>query len=120
MSIPTGHVISEGITSSDFNVDQKDMTDSRFGVSNFIDESVRDDDAIRQVIVDPPLNLEEIVEEEDFADHLFVGFRRKLSQWSVSQGKVTHDYGDIMDEMILSMVKTSDKKSLFVSDLIGH
>ena len=110
----------EGIA-SDFNVDQIDMTDSRFGDKNIIDESVQDDDAIRQLIVDPTLNLEEIVEEKDLADHLFLGaLGGKLSQWSVSQGEVTHDYGDIMDSNIYSMVKTSDKKSLFVSDHTGN
>ena len=112
-------MFSEGIT-SDLNVDQNDMADSKFGVNNFIGKSARDDDAIRQLIVDLPLNLEEIVEEEDLADHLFLGGDGELSQWSVSQRKRTHDYGHIMDYMIWSMVKTSDNKSLFVSDNNGN
>jgi hypothetical protein len=37
-------------------------------------------------------------------------------QWSVSQGEVTKDYGLIMAGNIYSMVQTSEKKYLFVSD----
>jgi hypothetical protein len=40
-------------------------------------------------------------------------------QWSVSQEKVTKDYGNIMTGVILSMVQTSDKKYLFLSDNKG-
>jgi hypothetical protein len=42
-----------------------------------------------------------------------------LLQWSVSQEKVTKDYGDIMVSTILSMAQTSSKDYLFVSDLNG-
>ena len=53
-------------------------------------------------------------------DVLFIGCYKKLLQWSVSQGKVTKDYGHIMTSAIYSMVQTSDKKYLFVSDIEGH
>jgi hypothetical protein len=114
-----GQVLSEGIT-SDFNIDQMDMTESRVGVNNILDESVWDEDAIRQLVVGPRRNVEEMTEETDLADSLFVGGQRKLKQWSVRQKKVTKDYGDIMAARIFSMVKTSDKKYLFVSDDKGY
>jgi hypothetical protein len=40
-------------------------------------------------------------------------------QWSVSQKKVIKDYGCIMAGYIESMVQTSDKKYLFLSDSSG-
>jgi hypothetical protein len=40
-------------------------------------------------------------------------------QWSVSQQKVTKEYRGIMADNIHSMVQTSDKKYLFVSDNYG-
>jgi hypothetical protein len=111
-------VLSEGI-SSDFNVDQVDMTQSMVGVNNILDESVWDEDAIRQLVVGPRRNLEEMIEEAELADRLFIGCGRELKEWSVSQKKVTKVYGDIMVGWINSMVKTSDKKYLFVSDYSG-
>jgi hypothetical protein len=39
--------------------------------------------------------------------------------WSVRQKKVTKDYGNIMGGQILSMVYTSDKNHLFLSDYYG-
>ncbi len=72
-------VLSEGIT-SDFNVDQMEMTESMVGVNNILDESVWDDDAIQQLVVGPRRNLEEMIEETDLADSLFVGGWRKLIQ----------------------------------------
>jgi hypothetical protein len=45
-------VLSEGIT-SDSNVDQMEMTESRVGVNNILDESFWDDDAFRQLVVGP-------------------------------------------------------------------
>ena len=42
-----------------------------------------------------------------------------MLQWSISQQKVTKDYGNIMAGMIRSMVQTSDKKYLFLSDNAG-
>jgi hypothetical protein len=72
-------VLSEGIT-SDFNVDQMEMTESMVGVNNILDESVCDDDAIGQLVVGPCQNLEEMTEEPDLADSLFVGGERKLMQ----------------------------------------
>jgi hypothetical protein len=50
---------------------------------------------------------------------LFIGGYKILLQWSISQQKVTKDYGNIMASGILSMVQTSDKKHLFVSDRQG-
>jgi hypothetical protein len=61
-----------------------------------------------------------MTEEPDLADSLFVGGDRKLMQWSVRQKKVIKDYGDIMADHIYSMVKTSGKKYLFVSDYEGY
>jgi hypothetical protein len=72
-------VLSEGIT-SDFNVDQIDMTESKVGVNSILDESVWNDDAIRQLVVGPCQNLEEMTEEPDMADSLFVGGTRKFMQ----------------------------------------
>jgi hypothetical protein len=40
-------------------------------------------------------------------------------QWSISQEKVTKDYGPIMGGGICSMVYTSGKNYLFVSDQDG-
>jgi hypothetical protein len=40
-------------------------------------------------------------------------------EWSVSQGEVIKDYGDIMAARIFSMVQTSDKRFLFLSDEQG-
>jgi WD40 repeat protein len=111
-------VLSEGIT-SDFNVDQMDMTESRVDVNNILDQSVWDDDSIRQLVLGPSRNQEEMKEQADLADSLFVGGYRKLMQWSVSNEEVVKDYGVIMDGYIESMVKTSDKKYLFVSDNDG-
>jgi WD40 repeat protein len=51
---------------------------------------------------------------------LFLGGYGGLKQWSVSQKKVTKDYSDIMAGHINSMVQTSDKKYLFVSDQSGY
>ncbi len=58
-------------------------------------------------------------EESDSADSLFVGGERKLMQLSVRQMKVIKDYGNIMTGYIYSMVKSSDKKYLFISDSQG-
>jgi hypothetical protein len=54
------------------------------------------------------------------AENLWIGGGEKLMQWSVGKKKVTKDYGDIMTESIHSMVQTSDKKYLFVSDSNGY
>ncbi len=72
-------VLSEGIT-SDFNVDQMEMTESMVGVNNILDESVCDDDAIGQLVVGSRRNLEELTKEPDLADSLFFGGFRKLMQ----------------------------------------
>ncbi len=52
-------------------------------------------------------------------ESLFIGSHKKLKQWSVSQAEVIKDYGDIMAGGIRSMVQTSDKNYLFVSDYKG-
>ncbi len=72
-------VLSEGVT-SDSNVDQMEMTESRVGVNNILDESVWDDDAFQQLVVGPRRNLEEMTEEPDLSDSLFVGGKKKLMQ----------------------------------------
>jgi WD40 repeat protein len=72
-------VLSEGIT-SDINVDQMDMTESKVGVNSIPDESVWDDDATRQLVVGPPRNLEEMIVEADSAYSLFLGGEGKLVQ----------------------------------------
>jgi hypothetical protein len=64
-------------------------------------------------------NLPPTPQEADLADILWIGAEKKLLQWSVSQEKVTKDYGDIMVSTILSMAQTSSKDYLFVSDLNG-
>ena len=87
------------------------------GVNNIGDESVCDDSGIQGLVVGPCRNQEEMIEELDLADNLFFGGHCKLVQWSVSQKKVTKDYGDVMVGYILSMVRTSDKKHVFVSDM---
>jgi hypothetical protein len=71
------------------------------------------------VEIGPGQNLLPTSKEADQADSLFKGGYQKLVQWSVSQNKVTKDYGDIMPGIIHSMVQTSDKKYLFVSDSSG-
>jgi hypothetical protein len=53
-------------------------------------------------------------------ESLYIGGQKKLIQWSVSQKKVTKGHGDIMAGYILSMVQTSDKKYLFLSDSEGY
>jgi WD40 repeat protein len=45
-----------------------------------------------------------MVEEADQGHSFFIGGRGKLMQWSISQKKVTKDYGDIMAGSIYSMV----------------
>jgi hypothetical protein len=66
----------------------------------------------------PGQNLLPAIKEADQADHLFIA-ADKLLQWSVSQKKVTNDYGDIMAGDIMSMVQTSDKKYLFLWNAKG-
>ena len=55
-----------------------------------------------------------LIKEAYKADELFIGGAGKFLQWSVSQKKVTKDYGDIMAGNIYSMLQTSDKKYLFL------
>jgi hypothetical protein len=52
-------------------------------------------------------------------ESLFIGGTSKLIQWSVSQKKVTKDYGGIMTGYNFSMAQTSDKNYLFLSDNKG-
>ena len=49
-------------------------------------------------------------------ESLLIGGYQKLMQWSVSKKKVTKDYGDIMSDYIRTMVQTSDKNYLLLSD----
>jgi hypothetical protein len=72
-------VLSEGIT-SDFNLDQMGMNESIVDVSSIDSESFWDDDAIGQLVVGPRRNLEEMIEEADLGDSLFVAGKRKLMQ----------------------------------------
>ena len=65
-------------------------------------------------------NLLPTIEEADQADNFFIGGCKTLMLWSVSRGEVTKDYGDIMAGDIWSMVQTSDKKYLFLSDNEGY
>jgi WD40 repeat protein len=64
-------------------------------------------------------NLPPKIKEADLGDNLWIGANAKLIQWSVSQGIVTKDYGDIMAGSIKSMVLTIGKNHLFVSDHYG-
>ena len=41
-------------------------------------------------------NSEEMIEEADQADNLFIGGTRKVVQWSVSREEVIKEYADIM------------------------
>jgi WD40 repeat protein len=52
-------------------------------------------------------------------DDFFINNREKLMCWSVSQEKVTKNYGKIMTGEIHSMVQTSGKNYLFLSDCNG-
>jgi WD40 repeat protein len=64
-------------------------------------------------------NLLPTIKEAYFADNLLIGSIGKLLQWSVSQEKLTKDYGVIVAGAIYSMVKTKDKNYLFLSDTKG-
>jgi WD40 repeat protein len=64
-------------------------------------------------------NLLPTIREADQADNLFIGGENELMHWSVPQRKMTKGYGCIMSGHIYSMVQTSDKRYLFVSDLNG-
>jgi WD40 repeat protein len=59
-----------------------------------------------------------MIKETYKTDNLFIG-GSKLIQWSVSKKKVTKDYGGIVVGCITSMVQTSDKNHLFLSDEYG-
>jgi hypothetical protein len=63
----------------------------------------------------PGQNFLPTIKEAHQADKLFIG-GDKLLQWSLSHKKLTKDYGRIMAGTIISMVQTSDKKYLFLSD----
>jgi WD40 repeat protein len=78
-----------------------------------------DYDAIPGLVVGPHRNIEETIEEAGQADNLFMSTYKTLNQWSVSQKKLTNEYGYIMHGNICSMVQTNDKNYLFVSDSSG-
>ena len=68
----------------------------------------------------PGKNLLPTAKKADKADNFFIGGNKKLLQWSISLQKMTKDYGNIMAGIIFSMVQTSDKKYLFLSDGVGY
>ena len=72
--------------------------------------------ASKFVETSPGQNLLPSIKEGDQADNLFIAGYKTFMLWSVSQGEVTKDYGDIMTGYIWSMVQTSDKKYLVLSD----
>jgi WD40 repeat protein len=49
-------------------------------------------------------------------ESLFIGGDKKLMQWSISQKTPIKEYGDMMAGNIMSMVQTSAKNYLFLSD----
>jgi WD40 repeat protein len=57
-----------------------------------------------------------VIKEALNNDNLLIGGNEELVHWSVSQEKVTVNYGAIMGGVILSMAQTSDKNHLFLSD----
>jgi hypothetical protein len=109
------HILSEG-SSRDVDIGSMTMTESRVALKNIHDGPVFDNDAVLELMAGPRRNLENAKEQVDLADNLFVGGHKKLLQWSIGQEKAVKDYGDLMNGDICSMVKTSDKKYLFVSD----
>ena len=62
---------------------------------------------------------EEMKEEVDQADILFIGGEGGFKQWSVRQEKVTKEYSDIMEGRVYSMVQTNDKNYLFFRIIMG-
>jgi WD40 repeat protein len=61
--------------------------------------------AYKFIEIGPGQNLLPTIKEADLADNLFIGGRDgRLMQWSVSQQKVTKDWGQIMSHYIFSMV----------------
>jgi hypothetical protein len=64
-------------------------------------------------------NLLPTIKEADLADNLFIGGKGECMQWSVSKGKVIKQYGNMKAGAIFSMVQTSSKNYLFVSDWNG-
>jgi hypothetical protein len=62
------------------------------------------------------INLLPTIEETDYSDNLFIGGEGKFMHWSVSQQKVTKEYGGIIGGNINSMVQTRDTNYLFFSD----
>ena len=72
-----------------------------------------------KILVNPNPNLEKMIKKADLEDNLFIGGYRKLVQWSISQKKIIKDDGSNMAGDICSMVQTSDKKYLFLSDVKG-
>ena len=66
------------------------------------------------------MQLKETTKQVPGSDSQFVGGEARLLQWSIRHGRVVKDYGHIMKSDIQSMVTTSDKKWLFISDYFGH
>ena len=74
----------------------------------------------KSIEIYPDQNLLSTTEEADQADNFWIGGDCKLFQWSVSQEELIKDYGCLMPGTIYSMVQTSNKKFLFVTDLNGY
>jgi hypothetical protein len=55
-------VLSEIVTTSDFHIDQIDMTQSMLGITRISGESIWDDDAIKMLTVASRPNLESMIE----------------------------------------------------------
>ena len=73
-----------------------------------------------QYIKKKAYNFEGMIVDTDEADILFIGGKRKFMQWSVSKKKMIREYNGIMAGNTLSMVQTSNKNYLFVSDNRGR
>ena len=114
-----GQVLSEGI-SRDLVVDQMNMTESIVGAKTIGDDSVWDSDAIKGLVIGARQNLEEMVGENDLADNLFIGGEGKITVWSVSKKVILKEYTHTLTGNVDSMMLTSDKKYLFVSDDDGY
>lgn len=110
-----GQVGSEGV-SRDIKVGRMDMTESKFGDETIGRDTVWDSDNIKGLVIGQRQNLEEIMDGADLADNLFIGGEGKIIVWSVSKKVILKEYTDTLAGNVDSMVLTSDKKYLFVSD----
>jgi hypothetical protein len=86
---------------------------------DFLDDPKHVDQAFRGKNMPPPLAKQIEMRQPKYCDSLFISGFRELQQWSVRQDKVIKEYGNIMARIIYSMVKTSYKKYLLLSDREG-